>query len=379
MPAMKANKTVGVKSGAGWLERAQRVANAKTDDFAELIRLAGLDPGKHLRFADWSDVNLAGCDLRGFDFTGARLNGCRFDGARIDGARFDQAEIADTNLPAARDWKAHVKNWRRAPTVTSDDHLPVGAVFQDAPFGPEMVAVPAGKFMMGSPENEPERISWEGPQHEVTFARPFAVGRDAVTRGQFAAFVNATGHKAAGPWRKPGFALDDTHPVVRISWDDARAYAAWLKKITGRPYRLLAEAEWEYAARAGTPTPFWWGASITPEQANYDGNYVYEGGGSKGEYRQGTVPAGSFDPNPWGLYNVHGNVWEWCEDTWHDNYDGAPIDGSAWISKEKEGSGRVVRGGSWDGDPRSLRSAQRNWDTDENLDGGCRLARTLTS
>jgi formylglycine-generating enzyme required for sulfatase activity len=152
----------------------------------------------------------------------------------------------------------------------------------------------------------------------VTFARPFEVGRDAVTRGQFAAFVNATGHKTSDRWRNPGFQQNDSHPVVCIRWEDAKAYAAWLASITGKPYRLLSEAEWEYAARASTSTPFWWGSSITPAQANYNGNVVYEGGGSKGEYRGGTVPVGSFDPNPWGLYNVHGNVWGWCEDTWHD-------------------------------------------------------------
>jgi formylglycine-generating enzyme required for sulfatase activity len=379
---IKMNKRFDATRGASRLEIAQRVAYAETNDFAELAQLAGLDPKKHLRFADWSGVNFASCDLRGFDFTGARLNGCKFDNAHIDGARFDQAEIANTNLQAARDWKAHVKNWRRAPKVHGDDHLPVGAVFQDAPFGPEMVVVPAGKFLMGSPDDEPQRDDDEGPQHEVTFARPFAVGRHSVTRGQFAAFVNATGHNAAGPWRKPGFRQDDSHPVVCVSWDDAKTYAAWLAKIAGCPYRLLTEAEWEYVARAGTTTPFWWGSSITPEQANYNGNYLYEGGGSKGEYRQGTVPVGSFDPNPWGLYNVHGNVWEWCEDTWHDNYNGAPTDGSAWIPKRasrRGESGRVVRGGSWDDYPRYLRAAQRSRYSVENLNYGFRLARTLTS
>src|SRR6516225_7501425 len=118
---IKMNKRFDATRGASRLEIAQRVAYAETNDFAELAQLAGLDPKKHLRFADWSGVNFASCDLRGFDFTGARLNGCKFDNAHIDGARFDQAEIANTNLQAARDWKAHVKNWRRAPAVHSDD------------------------------------------------------------------------------------------------------------------------------------------------------------------------------------------------------------------------------------------------------------------
>jgi formylglycine-generating enzyme required for sulfatase activity len=251
-----------------------------------------------------------------------------------------------------------------------------GEAFCDVEGGPEMVVVPAGKFKMGSPEGEQGRSSDEGP-HEVTFAHPFAVGRYAVTRGQFAAFVDGTGRKIRR-WFKPGFSQDDNHPVVYISWYDAKAYAAWISEITGWPYRLPAEAEWEYAARAGTDTPFWWGSSITPAQANYDGNHVYAGGGSKGEYRNGTVPAGSFQANPWGLYNVHGNVWEWCEDTWHGTYDGAPTDGSAWILGNKENS-RVVRGGSWSGNPKNLRAAKRSRGTDGLSISGFRLARTLTS
>ena len=208
-----------------------------------------------------------------------------------------------------------------------------------------------------------------------------------MTRGQFTAFVNATSHMTVGSWRNPGFQQDDSHPVVCVNWDDAKAYASWLAEIAGRPYRLLTEAEWEYAARAGTTEPFWWGSSITPAQANYNGNYVYKGGGSKGEYRKGTVPVGDFEPNPWGLYNVHGNVWEWCEDTWHDNYKGAPSDGSAWLPKRagrrrsNQSSSRVVRGGAWVSGPRVLRSARRDRGLTENrnYDCGFRLGRTLTS
>jgi formylglycine-generating enzyme required for sulfatase activity len=164
-----------------------------------------------------------------------------------------------------------------------------------------------------------------------------------------------------------------------------QAYAAWLAKITGRPYRLLAEAEWEYAARAGTTTPFWWGTSITTAEANYYGPYPYEGGGSEGEYRARTVPVDSFDPNPWGLYNVHGNVWEWCEDTWHDSYDGAPTDGSAWNSGrwawiwKRTKSGRAVRGGSWSSLPIVLRAASRIRLSVGDYRVGFRLARALRS
>jgi formylglycine-generating enzyme required for sulfatase activity len=150
-------------------------------------------------------------------------------------------------------------------------------------------------------------------------------------RGEFAAFVAATGHKTDGAcwthtdtewkeradrnWSSPGFMQNDRHPVVCVTWDDAKAYAAWLSKKTGKTYRLPSEAEREYATRAGTTTPFWWGSAISPQQANYNGTAdPYQGGGSKGEWRKATVPVDGFKANPWGLYNVHGNVWEWTED-----------------------------------------------------------------
>jgi formylglycine-generating enzyme required for sulfatase activity len=267
--------------------------------------------------------------------------------------------------------------------------------FTDHPQGPEMVLVPPGSFMMGSPENEPERESLgkspESPQHKVAITRPFAVGRHAITRGQFAAFVNNTGHKTDGgayvwkggkaehdphaSWRNPGFAQDDSHPVVCVNWQDADAYAAWLSDQTRKTYRLLTEAEREYVARGGTTTAFWWGSSITPAQANYDGNYTYAGGGSKGK---ATVPVDSFAANPWGLFNVHGNVWEWCADVWHENYKGAPTDGSAWL-QGGDASRRVLRGGSWYLNWWSLRAADRIGyaAVDRNNNYGFRLARTL--
>jgi formylglycine-generating enzyme required for sulfatase activity len=146
---------------------------------------------------------------------------------------------------------------------------------------------------------------------------------------------------------------------------------------TGKPYRLLSEAEREYVTRAGTATPFWWGASIATSQANYNGEYIYANG-AKGEFRQRTMPVNSFAPNPWGLYQVHGNVWEWVEDCYHQNYAGAPSDGSAWVTGDC--SSRVLRGGSWTNDPRYLRAANRNWDTpdDRNHYFGFRVGRTLT-
>jgi formylglycine-generating enzyme required for sulfatase activity len=261
-----------------------------------------------------------------------------------------------------------------------------------------MVVVPAGAFMMGSPENEPEREGplkgIESPQHKVTIAQPFAVSRHAITRGQFAAFVNNTNYKMDGgahvwtgtkweldpkaSWRNPGFRQDDSHPMVCVNWNDAEAYAEWLSDQSGKRYRLPSEAEWEYAARAGTTTPFWWGASITTNQANYNGNCTYAGGGTKGEYREATVPVGSFEANPWGLFNVHGNVLEWCEDVWHFNYTGAPNDGSPWL-QGGDVDRRVVRGGSWGSFPQILRSAFRirGISDDRGSSLGFRLARSL--
>jgi formylglycine-generating enzyme required for sulfatase activity len=261
--------------------------------------------------------------------------------------------------------------------------------FQDYEYGPEMVVVPAGSFVMGSPEGEPDGSGTESPQHNVTIGKPFAIARCAVTRGQFTAFVNNTEHRTErealvwndgwrqdpkASWRDPGFTQDDNHPVVGVSWDDAKAYVAWLSSHTHCDYRLPTEAEWEYCCRARSTSPFWWGSSIAPTQANYDGNYMYEGGGSKGEWRQATVPVNQFAANPWGLYQVHGNVWEWCEDVWHGDYTGAPADGSAWLQGDGD---RVVRGGSWYCAPGALRSANRFSPLYLDCDLGFRVGRTL--
>jgi formylglycine-generating enzyme required for sulfatase activity len=170
----------------------------------------------------------------------------------------------------------------------------------------------------------------------------------------------------------------DKRPVINVSWDDAKLYIDWLNAKTGKTYRLLSEAEREYVTRAGTTTPFWWGSSITPKQANYNGNHTF-GEGAKGEFRQQTVPVDSFEANPWGLFNVHGNVWEWCEDIQNDSYDGAPTDGSAWL-QGGHALRRVLRGGSWSDGPRNLRAAYRDGGDATRVRGwglGFRLARTL--
>ena len=185
----------------------------------------------------------------------------------------------------------------------------------------------------------------------------------------------------ARSWDSPGFLQTDTHPVACVNWNDARAYIAWLNgKVDGDPYRLPSEAEWEYAARAGTTTPFAFGETISTDQANYDGNYTY-GSGAKGVYRERTVGVEELEAsNGWGLRHMHGNVWEWVEDCWHDTYQGAPTDGSAWLSEQNGNCDlRVVRGGSWYNYPRSLRSAVRDrfvpGDRDSSI--GFRPARTL--
>jgi len=245
---------------------------------------------------------------------------------------------------------------------------------------------------MGSVSGEAGRADNEGPQHEVRIPKAFAVGRFVVTRGEFAAFASATGYKTDGgayvwtgkewkldpkkSWCDPGFAQDDSHPVVCVNWNDARAYIAWLNGVSGASYRLLSEAEWEYACRAGSSTPFWWGTSITPEQANYNGDYTYNRG-PKGAYRQKTVPVESFKRNPWGLFQMHGNVWEWCEDCWNDSYKDAASDGSARTTGDCDM--HVLRGGSWYLYPQSLRSARRVGISRVNRFNyiGFRVARTL--
>ncbi len=251
-----------------------------------------------------------------------------------------------------------------------------GQKFRDCAECPEMVIAPSGGFTMGSPDNEPERSASEGPQHKVSIAQPFAVGRYAVTFEEWDACAASNGCGGYMP-RDEGWGRGD-RPVINVNLDDAKAYVAWLSKKTGQRYRLLSEAEFEYVVRAGTTTPFWWGSSMTPEQANFDGNHIYAGGCSKGVYRAATVPANYFEPNPWGLYQVHGNVWNWVEDCWRDNYEGAPAGGSAWTIAECKQ--RVLRGGSWQSDPSLLRAAHRllvNLPKGRSSDYGFRVARTL--
>lgn len=261
-----------------------------------------------------------------------------------------------------------------------------GEAFRDCADCPTMVVIPAGEFLMGSPPKEKPRRESEGPQHAVTIAKPFALGKYEVTYGQYAKFVTATGHvsgkscvvwtgKIGGEpltgksWKDPNFPQGDDSPVTCITWGDGKAYAAWLSKTTGHRYDLPTEAQWEYAARAGTT-----GASSIPtgpgdtacKYANTSDLSAKEnGGGPDWKYAQcydgygaRTAPVGQYEPNPFGLHDMYGNVWEWIEDCWHDSYVGAPTDGSAWITEDC--GTRVVRGSSLSAPPDNLRSSVRS-------------------
>jgi formylglycine-generating enzyme required for sulfatase activity len=260
--------------------------------------------------------------------------------------------------------------------------------FKDCPTCPEMVVVPAGIFTMGSPANEPERSRGE-VQIRVSIVAPFAVGRFAVTFDEWDACVADGGCNQYKPnegfvsfgLRKEGWERGrpqgwgrGRQPVINVV--DAKTYVSWLSRKTGRTYRLLSEAQREYATRAGTTTPFWWGSSITTKDANYDGNNTYNGG-AKGQYRLRTVPVESFEPNDWGLYQVHGNVWEWTEDCWNESNNGDLGDGSKRTTGDCKF--RVVRGGSWLSGPQLLRSAcrERNPSQSRSDNQGFRVASSL--
>jgi formylglycine-generating enzyme required for sulfatase activity len=272
------------------------------------------------------------------------------------------------------------------PLVTMAPPAPVavlapGDTFRDCAECPEMVVIPPGRFFMGSPDTDSERWSAarEGPQHAVVIERPFALGRHEVTRAQYAAFVSDTGRSTAGcyhwtgeawlhdealDWRHPGFAQGDDEPVVCVAWADAVAYARWLSVKTGRPYRLPSEAEWEYAARAGTTTRRFWGDDIDAgcRYGNLGDRSIQRGLGLQpfadcddGYVR--TAPVGRFLPNAFGLYDMLGNVWEWTADCWREGYDGAPTDGAARITEPC--LQRVNRGAGWNSHPRNVRVSNR--------------------
>jgi formylglycine-generating enzyme required for sulfatase activity len=242
--------------------------------------------------------------------------------------------------------------------------------FKDCAGCPQMVVIPAGEFTMGSPPAEQQAEA----QHRVTIAAPFAVSKFEITFEEWAACVKGGG---CGGYRPPDQGWGrGKRPVINLSWVNAKDYVQWLSHKTGKPYRLLSEAEWEYAARAGTTTPFSFGETISPSQANFDGSP--DGSGPSDLNRQKTMPVGSFPANAFGLHDMHGNAWEWVEDCWHDDYTAeAPTDGSAW--RKDNCGGHVGRGGSWEDSQGELRASARTGGFKDELSAtdGLRIARGL--
>ena len=226
----------------------------------------------------------------------------------------------------------------------------------------DMINIPSGKFLMGSLQDEKDSYKDERPQNEVSVPS-FFMGKYPVTQAQWRVIASRTDLKVEKDLDlNPAYFKDrpgsDRRPVEQVSWYDAIEFCARLSKLTGREYRLPSEAEWEYACRAGTTTPFYFGETITGELANYRASETYAGE-AKGEYREETNSVGQFPPNAFGLYDMHGNVWEWCADTWHDNYDGAPTDGSVW-TENGNNNRSPMRGGSLYTYPYVCRSASRS-------------------
>jgi formylglycine-generating enzyme required for sulfatase activity len=221
----------------------------------------------------------------------------------------------------------------------------------------EMVYIPGGTFLMGSPDGEGH--DYEKPQHRVTVP-PFYLGKYPITQAQWR-FIASQPKIDLDLSPDPSNFKGDNRPVERVNWYQAVEFCKRLSKLMGKEYNLPSESQWEYACRAGTTTPFAFGATLSTEVANYDGNHTYANG-KKGTYRRETTPVGQFPPNAFGLYDMHGNVWEWCEDDWHDNYNGATEDGSVWIVKNDNRSQfpKCMRGGSWYVNPNNCRSASRN-------------------
>lgn len=286
------------------------------------------------------------------------------------------AARAQEQLAALTSGTSNTGGATSAPVSTS-----AGTVFRDCPTCPEMVVIPAGAFVMGSPKSEAYSGDTERPTHPVTLGRPFALAKTEVTRGQFAAFARETVHpvgdtckgydqkgewvERTGNWQNPGYSQDDSHPVVCVNWDDAQAYVKWLSRKTGKQYRLPSEAEWEFAARAGTTTPWYWGSN--GERACDFANIADNAARSQMPFlswaekcsdgHAHTAPVGQFRPNAFGLFDMAGNVWEWVEDCYTDGYGGAPSNGSAWVATQCQA--RVLRGGSWSFNPEGARSAKR--------------------
>ena len=334
----------------------------------------------------------------------------------IDQRNFDRAEELVNQLIGMGLAQARIEQLRHSlDDAVRHSGFEPGQVFEDElrdgdTFGPTMVVIPSGSFMMGSPENEDDRAGNEGPRFRVTFERGFALARTEVTVGQFREFVEATGYRTDAEqsgtsrvymarsgrvaerrgvtWQDDylGEPAEDALPVVHVSWNDANAYAGWLASATDRPYRLPTEAEFEYALRAGSQSRYWWGDNAPRDEVENltgDGDRFTDQREWTVAFRRysdgywGPAPAGSFVTNPFGLFDMGGNVMEWVVDCWHDSYVRAPDDGTAWVNP---GCGRrIIRGASWNSSPEMSRSAFRISSREESTDArvGFRVARAL--
>jgi len=334
--------------GAEVYRRLARLLAAEASDFNELVVLAGLDPTRDFRHTDLAGTTMVGADLRGYDFSYSDFRDVDLTHASIAGALFEGADLAGTNLGKANGVSEAILNF---------------AVLQDAPFAPQMVVIPAGSFVMGSPADEDGRHDNEGPQHEVTIAQRFAMGRYPVTFEEYDYFCEAVEREkpADESWGR------GLRPVINVNQENANEYIAWLSHVTGHQYRLPTEAEWEYSCRAGSKTRFSWGDIASSSTANY--------GRSRGDWM--TTEVGSYPANAWGLYDMHGNVLELVQDHGSNRYQDAPADGSA----VEAGSDRWLRGGDFHQQESGIRSAARFLEpsSEGSWNVGFRVARTLST
>ncbi len=372
--------------------RELALAFSKLDEqeSAELLRMASLTETFAEPLAEFQPLLIYACGMGKFALGNLEEAKAEFGEVLKEG---NQIQIAGVSLPVPEQIKANQSEFSQSlqlqtfsfETVTVDArgnitnrrNCEAKYFVEDLGNGVtlEMVQIPGGTFTMGSPEGKPPRkllgytvssedeekeegrSNDESPQHTVTI-QPFFIGRYEVTQAQYQAIMG----------QNPSNFKGEKRPVERVSWNDAVEFCQKLSQKTGRTYRLPSEAEWEYACRAGTTTPFYFGETITTDLVNYNGNFSYASA-PKGEYCQRTTDIGSFTPNAFGLYDMHGNLWEWCQDTWHSNYNGAPTDGTSWNDNDNYYY-RVLRGGSWPFNPAYCRCANRNW---HYPDGSCSL------
>jgi formylglycine-generating enzyme required for sulfatase activity len=274
----------------------------------------------------------------------------------------------------ASGWKKFISDLAPVPEHPPPGSSPKSVSFRDCKVCPQMVTVEAGSFMMGSSRDEPGHDQTESPVHEVKISKPFVIGRFKVSFDEWDACVAEGGCN--------GYKPDDagwgrgTRPVIGVSWEDAHAYTEWLTRKTSKLYRLPSEAEWEYAARAGTTGPFSLEGKISSDKANYLATETYDGS-APGLSRERTVPVTMFKPNAFGLYQVHGNVWEWVEDCWAKTYADTPRNGAP--NRHGDCESHVIRSGSWSDPPHMLRSARRGFGLagSKNNRRGFRVAREL--